>query len=204
MKKLLIATVLFGMATTMANAQIISLGMNAGANSTNIKADEIFNLDNGDIAELYNGQNKLGYHVGLTSRIKIAGLFVQPELFYTSINSVMMVKDPNGIETEEEINIQRLDMPILAGLKLGPAVGFVGPVLSRQIQTHPETEEWVFKKGTWGFQVGAGVEFGKFGIDLRYEGSISSPVNEVTIGSETFEFDSRVSQVILSGVYRFW
>lgn len=205
MKKLLIAILLMGMASGIGHAQIITLGVTGGLNSSNITAEDVFDLGSGTLAEIKNGTNQLGYHLGLTSRVKILGLFVQPELLFTSINSEMSVKDPStGMEETEEIKIQRLDLPILIGLKLGPALGFIGPIMSRQMQTEPETSELVFKSGTWGYQIGAGLEFGKFGIDLRYEGSFSSPVTSVVINNQTFELDSRVSQLILSGSYHFW
>ena len=89
------------------------------------------------------------------------------------------------------INFSRVDVPLLVGVKLGPArIGF-GPVGSYVISEtndlidiNPDYEIFT-KTMTWGFQAGIGVDLmKKVTLDARYEGSLSKLGNTLDIGTQ--------------------
>ncbi len=204
MKKLLILCAMVW-ASTSAYGQIgLDFGIKAGVNSSNIKVDDI----NDAIIESVNGSSSnFGYHAGAFARLNLLLLYVQPEILYTNINGKVTVTEKTGGTSDYDYNQHRMDIPIMVGLKLGPAGIFAGPILSYNLQSPSEIFESTYKKGTWGYQVGAGVKL--FGIlaELKYEGNFGSSADQATIpvaGSDyTFDIDKRTPQVILSLGYAF-
>lgn len=155
-------------------------------------------------------QNTLrtGFHFGLVSQIKLFKILIQPELIFTSIN--------NNIEYEEiadgEIHVinqefNRLDMPVLALIKIKSFKIEIGPVGSVLLKDKSDLFDETgyrqkFKKATFGYQAGIGMEISKLTFDLKYEGSLSKFGDGIEIGENTFSFDSRANQLIISmGVF---
>ena len=58
---------------------------------------------------------------------------------------------------------------------------------------------------TMGIQLGVGLEFGRLGIDARYERGLSSIETSFTdkITNSNINFDTRVNQIIIGVSYRF-
>ena len=55
---------------------------------------------------------------------------------------------------------------------------------------------------TLGYQAGIGLEISKLTFDLKYEGNLSRLGTGIKIGNETYSFDNRMKQWILSvGLY---
>ncbi|UCH13734.1 MAG: PorT family protein [Bacteroidales bacterium] len=155
-------------------------------------------------------QNTLrtGFHFGLVSQVKLFKILIQPELIFTSIN--------NNIEYEEvgdgEIHVinqefNRLDMPVLALIKIKSFKIELGPVGSVLLKDKSDLFDETgyrqkFKKATIGYQAGIGIEISKLTFDLKYEGSLSKFGDGIEIGDNTFSFDPRTNQLILSlGVF---
>lgn len=155
-------------------------------------------------------QNTLrtGFHFGLVSQIKLFKILIQPELLFTSIN--------NNIEYEEitdgEIHVinqefNRLDMPVLALIKIKSFKIEIGPVGSVLLKDKSDLYDEIgyrqkFKKATFGYQAGIGMDISKLTFDLKYEGSLSKFGDGIEIGDNTFNFDSRANQLIVSmGVF---
>ena len=81
----------------------------------------------------------VGFHFGLFGRIKIANFFVQPELLFTSSGGQVKVQDiTSNTETIKNQTYNKIDIPVLAGLKFGPARIEVGPVASFMLITKIE------------------------------------------------------------------
>ncbi|MCK5824478.1 MAG: outer membrane beta-barrel protein [Ichthyobacteriaceae bacterium] len=185
MKKFILMFALIVSTYNVANAQI-AWGVLAGPNYnwSGVKVDN------------YSSDSSAGWHAGgfLRVKIPIVGLYVQAEPTYTNLN-VKVVNNNNRTET---LKTHRFDMPILLGWKFlvfGKIFG--GPVLSAN--TGNSAGGWdvdVDNNFSAGFQMGAGVELGKFSIDLRYEGANSS--NVVVDG---FKFDNRSRQIIMNFAY---
>ena len=151
-----------------------------------------------DLTEIVGGKEKSGYHIGFFSRLEILGVFLQPELMYTRLNT----------EYEDfNYKIDKIDLPVLVGVNVfGPLNIKAGP--SFQYILNNDLEDTDLKIGdvendiTVGYQLGVGANLGSLGFDLRYEGAFT----ENTAFSEEaneFQIDSRPSQWILSLSYAF-
>ncbi len=92
--------------------------------------EEIPDINDGtQIYSLVQGESVRGYQIGLQTRIKVAMLFVQPELYF-NVTGGSVERIIQGSSTAELLNVQfnRIDIPLLVGVKLGPARINVGPV----------------------------------------------------------------------------
>jgi hypothetical protein len=156
-----------------------------------------------------NGDNKVGYHLGLLGHLEFAGIFFQPELVYTRLTTEYSGRSLGG--SSADYAFSKLDIPLLVGLEiLGPLNIKAGPsfqvVLNNDLDdSNIDDPENTF---TVGYQLGVGVSLGKLGLDLRYEGAFQdnnadSIVTASDVSSEGFTIDSRPSQWILSLSYAF-
>ena len=185
----------------------IDFGIKGGLNISNDKASEIL-TDDYRINPAASGN--LGYHVGGFMRASLAGIFIQPELYFSSLSNEFKVEDISGTGTAEQLvkqKIGRLDIPVLVGVKLGTFRLGLGPVGSITLSDQSDlTEitgyEATFKSATFGYQLGAGLDIWKIGIDLRYEGNLTKLGDQLDIGTQTINLDNRVRQIIISlGIY---
>jgi hypothetical protein len=185
----------------------IDFGIKGGLNISNVKASEIL-TDDYRMNPAASGN--LGYHVGGFLRASLAGIFIQPELYFSSIASEYTVEDISGAGTAEQLvkqKIGRLDIPVLVGVKLGTFRLGLGPVGSITLSDQSDLTditgyEATFKSATFGYQLGAGLDIWKIGIDLRYEGNLTKLGDQLDIGTQTINLDNRVRQIIISlGIY---
>ncbi len=135
-----------------------------------------------------------GFHVGVYGKLGNR-LYLRPELVYTSTTS--------GYD-EGDLKIQKLDIPLLVGTKvIGPLHVFAGPSFQYILNSKFDdiTIDDIDNDLTLGFNLGAGVNLGKFGIDLRYERGFTE--NEISfinsnIANVNDRVDTRPDQLILS------
>jgi len=201
MKKLGIVLVLSIISITM-YSQSSRFGIKGGLNfGSTGDLTAIFDFTDNQVV---NGDNRVGYHAGVYAQFKFAGIFVQPELVYTRLNTEFQENDVSA-----NYNFSKLDIPILLGFKIiGPLNVKVGPafqiVLSNELDgldnINVQDPENTF---TVGFQAGVGVQLGRLGVDARYEGSFqdNDALSEDIQDGLGFVVDSRPSQVILSVSY---
>jgi hypothetical protein len=142
-----------------------------------------------------NPDKNVGYHIGVFGKLGNK-LYVRPELVYTSTTSGY---------NEGDLKLNKLDMPVLAGLKIiGPLNIFAGPSFQYILNSKFDgvTIDNIENDFTVGLNIGAGVNLGKLGIDIRYERGFSE--NEIdfintNITSLTGDrVDTRPDQIILS------
>ncbi len=191
MQKLVVSTLFITLFCLNLNAQKgSSFGIKAGLN---------YNA-NGDYFESIsdNAQDpdrNIGYHVGVFGKIG-NDLFFRPELVYTSTKS-----DYNS----DDFNMQKLDLPLLVGIKvIGPVNVFGGPSFQYILDTEFDgiSIDNVENDFSVGLNFGIGLTLNKIGIDLRYERGFSN--NEATfIGNNLGQgavsrIDTRPDQLILS------
>ncbi len=210
MKKIFLLLTALLMVGTL-HAQI-KFGAKAGITYSSFNIDETYDLtDIQDISidELDVEQKDMlvGLQGGFFGRITIVNFFVQPELLFTTARSDVKVESTleNGeiTETIKEQNFNKVDIPIMAGWKFGPARIQAGPVASFVVKNQSAlsavannfSEE--FNKATWGYQVGVGLDVLKtVTLDVKYEGSLSKLGDKVRFAGEPREFDSRPRQLI--------
>jgi len=197
LKRILLLAVLFMASTTILQAQ----------GDFGIKAGLSYN-SNGDLSEftsevdnLYKdeGKGKSGFNVGLYGKIDLGPIFIRPELLYTKttseyeLNSQML-----------DYKISKLDAPVLVGIKLiGPLNVFAGPAFQYILDNDLEGVNLndIESDFTMGLNIGASLEIGRIGIDVRYERGLSSNEADWTNASDTFSLDSRPEQLIFSLSY---
>ena len=181
----------------------IQFGIKGGLNISNVKASEIL-TDDYRINPAASGN--LGYHIGGFMRASLAGIFIQPELYFSSLSNEFKVEDISGTGTAEQLvkqKIGRMDIPVLVGVKLGTFRLGLGPVGSIIVSDQSDLTditgyEATLKSATFGYQLGAGLDIWKLGIDLRYEGNLTKLGDQLNIGGQTINLDNRVRQIIIS------
>ncbi len=207
MKKLtfILAISLFLVQTS--NAQMFQWGIKAGLGINSLKIADLTDIEDGsDVYDLVTGDNVMGYHVGFQTRINIAMIFIQPELYFNDGGAKIEEFRNDALEATYNVNFQRIDLPLLVGMKLGPARINLGPVgsyvvnesVSDDAQNIDPDYTFFSQSMTWGFQAGLGIDLSKLSLDVRYEGSLSSLGDEVTVGGADYQLDARPSQWLFS------
>jgi len=142
-----------------------------------------------------NPDKNVGYHIGVFGKLGNK-IYIRPELVYTSTTSGY---------NEGDLKLNKLDLPVLAGFKIiGPLNIFAGPSFQYILNSKFDgvTINDIENDFTVGLNIGAGVNLGKLGIDVRYERGFSE--NEIdfintNITSLTGDrVDTRPDQIILS------
>lgn len=206
MRRLLLLTCLAVMAF---NAQSqIKFGIRAGLTSSTVEADKVvFTNSNTTIESAKDA--KVGIQFGLFSQISLGGMFVQPELLLTTSGGVVKVNDlTTNTSKLKDQRFTKVDLPVLVGAKMGPLRVGVGPVASMVLSSKSELTDIngyddKFKKATFGYQAGIGLDIWKLALDLKYEGNLSKLGDGVTVNGEKRSFDSRTRQWILGVAYKF-
>lgn len=137
----------------------------------------------------------LGYHFGIFGKLGNT-FFVRPELVYTST-----VSDYN----EGDLRLNKLDVPVLLGIKvIGPLNIFAGPAFEYILNSKFDgvTIDDIENDFTVGLNIGAGLNLGKLGIDVRYErGFNQNELNFINSNITTLNgdrVDTRPDQIIVS------
>lgn len=181
------------------SAQNSDFGIKGGLNYGATGDYETYSDVSGDLMNSFEGENKTGFHAGIFANFEVLGIFIQPELLYTELNTEY---------TDFDYKLKKIDAPVLLGVNiLGPLNLKAGPsfqyVLSNDLEGTDLYIDDVEDDLTVGYQLGAGLQLGRIGLDLRYEGAFSEN-NADSISQtagEMFTIDSRPSQWILSLAY---
>jgi hypothetical protein len=207
MKKLILILVASFFLVQFADAQMFSWGIKGGLGVNQMKVKDLTDLGSGsDVYDLVTGDNVMGYHVGVQTRIKIAMLFIQPELYFNDAGGIVEKVAENGVNELMTVDFKRIDLPVLVGVKFGPARLGVGPVGSYVVKesvindiSELDPDYSVFTNAmTWGFQAGLGIDLSKISLDARYEGSLSKLGETFQVSGADFDLDARPSQWVFS------
>ena len=218
MKKLFLSTLLLALSFSV-SAQSFSWGAKVNVGSPNLKIKDIQNLQNNQNAEnvaklLDDTDAVLTYQLGIFTRFKIAGIFIQPEAMFSSSKTEMSfenILDGNG-NTDNivvgEVKLNKVDVPVIIGkrfmkilrINAGPVFSYI---LSQNIGQSGAKEAWneinaEYKNATIGLQYGIGVDIAMINIDLRLEKGFQPISENLTIGETSFAADQRLEQIMLS------
>jgi len=180
----------------------LKFGIRGGIGSSNIILKE---FDSPDYKLDYKS-SQVGFHFGVVSQLKLGMFVLQPELLFSTVRTDLSYTDLTGTDPIEQIGKQsfnKLDLPIIAGVKFGPLKLQAGPVASVVLSSKSDLLkengiEQAYNGMTIGYQAGLGLELGSLLLDVKYEGSLSKFGDGITIGGESFNFDQRINQLILS------
>ena len=204
MKKILFACCLLTLVTKNSQAQL-QFGLKGGVNYNSDSFESVSN-------DVLNGaKTKTGIHTGLWLRAKlpVIGLYIRPEIVYTELNNSVNYESPFSAPKTTDFKFRKIDVPVLIGKKfLGIGNVFAGPsfqyILSSDFELN-DLREVSTESFSLGIQLGAGIELGRLGIDLRWERGLSKTETvfvDNTIFDSNFNFDKRVSQIIFGISYK--
>jgi hypothetical protein len=201
MKKIII--VLFAALISIpAFPQLLKFGLKAGGQTTTVPTYDI-STGTTNITSIKDWQ--WGFHAGAFLRLKIAFLTLQPEVVFVSNTFDYSVSSGGPSAVPDQQTFNRLAIPLLLGVKLGPIRVNAGPAASVQIGTpkalvdNPNFEN-MYKTALWGYQAGLGVDlFKHLTLDARFAGGLGDMLGDkVTIGSQTFNLDYSQTTFMLS------
>jgi len=183
----------------------VRLGIRGGANATRLSTTGTIETD--DFKITYPDYSLLGFHAGLVSQIQIFNMFIQPELLYTFARNDIKIFDLNSSNPEEsetiEQKLNRIDAPIMVGIKFGAFKIQAGPIISFLLSEDSRLSDITsydlqLSKATIGYQAGIGIDAGKLAFDVKYEGNLSKFGTGINIGNSEMAFDQRVNQLVAS------
>ncbi len=200
MKRIIVYSLILLFLTSTAYSRV-KVGVKGGLSATNISIKQ-----NSSDRYQITYSSGLGFHFGLTSELEIFNLYLQPEMIFSTSNHDVTVDDilDNGVSEVGKQHFNRLDFPILAGVKFDNnfKVG-LGPVFSKMISSKSDIfSDEGSHAATVGYQFAAGWDWDRFSIEGRYEGNLSKYEAGVRIGNNVYDFDQRSNQLILTlGLY---
>jgi len=203
MKKILLASLLFIGVAQLAQAQL-QVGLKAGVN---YNSDSFNNVSN----DVLNGaESRTGYHAGIWFRAKlpIVGLYLRPEIVYTELSNDITYDNTFATAKTTDYKFRKIDVPVLLGKKIfGIGNIFAGPSFQYILSSDfgfDDLKEVSTDQFSLGIQLGGGIEFGRLGIDVRWERGLSKNETKFVDDSISSEvnFDTRISQIIFGVSYR--
>ena len=190
------------------NAQFITAGFRLGLNNSMDMDDLKLTIADKQAFSLAMNNSNFGYHFAGLVRVKLGPLFLQPELVFNSNTFDVSWKEVG----KSAVNIgkqkfQYLEIPVLAGLKLGPIRLNAGPsghlFLNKTGDLFKINNYDVNFSGlTLGYTGGVGLDIGKIMIDLRYDGNFSGNNGTVNFIKD-FAVSNRPPKIIASVGFKF-
>lgn len=195
MKKWILSS-LFAVLSISLSAQV-DLGLRAGAGLARAGIND-FESAQQAIESIEDAERELSFHAGLYLKIKTPLLFIQPEVIFSQISqSVNANQGANNPARTLELDMSRVDIPLLIGKSFGPLRLMAGPVYSANVSDLTGDIESDLESGTFGYQLGLGLEFKKLIIDFRYEGAFNPWASNLVIDNTNYQVDLRTSQLLL-------
>ncbi|MDX1828109.1 MAG: outer membrane beta-barrel protein [Lutibacter sp.] len=151
------------------------------------------------------GKGKSGFNVGFYGKLDLGAIYIRPELVYTKTTSEYELNSQTN-----DYKLSKLDVPVLVGFKvIGPLNVFAGPAFQYVLKNDFKglNYENIKNNFTVGLNIGASIELGKLGLDIRYERGLSkneAEFKELILGGTipTYRLDTRPEQIIFSLSYR--
>ncbi|MFO7720752.1 MAG: hypothetical protein R6W85_09985 [Gillisia sp.] len=201
---------------SLLQAQEFSIGLKGGINKT--FGGEITGIDSGIpseyTSETFTAEGEIGFHGGLWTQVDFGKFFVRPEVVYSKLESRFDFPQGPTLFLVEELSV-----PVLIGYNIfGPLDIYAGAAYKKILDSSIERLEplndpprVVVQNMPFSAQIGAKVEFGSFGLDIRYDRTLSTKESygPVDFESRRAEFtvpvmnraimeDLRLDQIIVS------
>ena len=194
MKKIIYLLAVSLCTAVSASAQIVpsvSFGIKAGTNLSSFSTNNTLNSD-----------ARAGLLAGVWARVGAAGIHFQPELYYTTKNVRFY---DEATKTENTAKLRSIDLPLLVGTKIGLfGIGGrlnTGPLISFSASNDQSVGDAFgnasrlrIKDQNYAWQFGAGIDFQKVSLDLRYELGL----NKVKNGSGSSEVRANLFNLTLA------
>jgi hypothetical protein len=208
MKKLF-AIVFVALVSIPAISQL-KFGLKAGVSTTSLSMPTIKTITSGTTSFTVDALTaaKYGFHGGAFVRLTFFGIYIQPELLFSTRTNEYTVIDknnplPSGTYVAKQ-SFNKLDIPVMLGFKLGPIRINAGPTGSllinspKAIITNPDYKN-NYNKMTIGYQAGLGFDLLFLTFDLRYEGSLKKYQNQIqNLAGTKVNLDDRPNAFLFS------
>lgn len=172
--------------------RIVELGVKGGLSSQSVKF-----VDAGKHSQ-YNlsANSKVGYHLGLISRVNLPLFHIQTEMLYNHNAYDLNVVNKAGTSfSKSKVKINTLELPVLFGLRMLWFRFQIGPQFNLMTETKFSNAGTVtdvdVSKSTMSFVTGIGFDIGKLNLDVRYNGQFSRPRQSVLVENKTPGVDYR-------------
>jgi hypothetical protein len=178
----------------------LKFGIKAGASTTTVPK---YNATTGTttISSLKNAA--WGFNAGVFFRAGLGPVYIQPEAVFATNTYEYNVNSTVNQIMKQKFN--RLEIPVLVGIKLGPLRVNAGPSATVPIGTpkalvNDPNFDQLYRGTTFGYQAGIGIDiFNTITLDARYGGSLAKKFgNAVQAGGTTFQLDDRQPSLLLS------
>jgi len=153
-----------------------------------------------------------GVHAGGFFELTLGTFVFQPELYLSSITNVYKISNPDPLAAVNNVykndRTFNLEMPVLFGVKVGPARFMLGPsgrlVMYNLNQLKDYTNYDVqLNRALWSIQTALGLEIEHFQVNLKYEFGLSKIASGITVDGIHRTFDSRANQILLTAGWAF-
>lgn len=204
---LLVASNVFG------QLKVVRFGMKGGVNlpQQTLSLNDINSIVNDQTYDISNIQTEFsdGFNIGLITRVSLPliPVYVHGEALYTQFDETIAITD-GGTDFTINSTVQRLDFPISAGAKIGPA--FAGLGATPSIPFANRSDLWtpdVDANFTWGWHIHAGIKLWRILGEVKYESGFGMLAGNVNYNyNDTdyqFELDQRRAQLVVSLAYFF-
>ncbi|WP_291858753.1 porin family protein [Marinilabilia sp.] len=193
MKKVLFFVAVMLLSVSTASIAQAKFGLKAGVNIANATGDDVEDADS-RLAPFF------GAFVNLGLGEKLA---FQPELLY-SMKGIKNTSSIMGVDFDQTTKLNYLDIPLMLKYNIAGGLNLqAGPQVSLLLSAENEYEgggesetediKEYLKGSDFGFNVGAGYDFGPLGVDVRYNIGLSNISDE-----EDGDIKNSVIQVGLS------
>ena len=204
---LLVASNVFG------QLKVVRFGMKGGVNlpQQTLSLNDINSIVNDQTYDISNIQTEFsdGFNIGMITRVSLPliPVYVHGEALYTQFDETIAITD-GGNDFTINSTVQRLDFPISAGAKIGPA--FAGLGATPSIPFANRSDLWtpdVDANFTWGWHIHAGIKLWRLLGEVKYESGFGMLAGNVNYNyNDTdyqFELDQRRAQLVVSLAYFF-
>jgi len=213
LKPLVSAALVLSTLNSVAQLKIVKFGVKGGMNlpQQTLSLNDINDIVNDQTYDISNIQTEFsdGFNAGLVARVSLPliPVYVHGEALYTQFDESIAITDGNDNFTINS-TIQRLDFPISAGAKLGPA--FAGLGATPSIPFSNASDLWTPEQDavfTWGWHIHAGVKLWRLLAEVKYESGFGMLAGNVNYNyNDTdydFNLDQRRAQLVVSLAYFF-
>ena len=193
--------------------KVVRFGMKGGVNlpQQTLSLNDINSIVNDQTYDISNIQTEFsdGFNVGMITRVSLPliPVYVHGEALYTQFDETIAITD-GGTDFTINSTVQRLDFPISAGAKVGPA--FAGLGATPSIPFANRSDLWtpdVDANFTWGWHIHAGIKLWRILGEVKYESGFGMLAGNVNYNyNDTdyqFELDQRRAQLVVSLAYFF-
>lgn len=186
----------------------LKIGVKGGISTYDLGSDELLVVDQAGLDSFRLGIEKanFGFHAGIILRGMMGkAFFLQAEVLFNSnkVDYSWENLDDMAPKTILSENYNNLDIPLLLGLKAGPLCFNAGPVAHIYLNSTSDLKsikqfEERFKKATFGWQGGVGINIWKILLEVRYEGNFNKSGEHFRFFGDQYTFSNNPSRILFS------